>query len=83
MNEIRCPVCATPLAVRLAKGRKSGKPFVMLVCPVDGRHLRGFISDKGFVSGVIEKAGIQAAEGQAASTGKTGTEGEEARGGRL
>ena len=59
MNNVPCPVCSTPLTVRPATGRKSGNPFVMLVCPEDGRHLRGFISDKEFVDRVIEKAGIQ------------------------
>ena len=75
MNQIPCPVCSTALSVRLAKGRKSGKPFVMLVCPNDGRHIRAFVSDRDFVSSVIEKAGIQTFEGHLASTGRTGTEG--------
>ncbi len=70
MKSIACPVCSQDLSVRLARGRKSGKPFVMLVCGKDGRHLRGFISDKGFVAGVVEKAGMQPV-----STGRTGTEG--------
>ena len=39
----RCPVCGAPLTIRLAQGRKSGKPFVML------------ISDRGFVSAVVAK----------------------------
>lgn len=51
----RCPVCSQPLSVRLAEGRKSGKPFVMLVCAQDGRHMRAFISDRDFVSSVIAK----------------------------
>ncbi len=59
------------LDTRIARGRKSNKPFLMLICPKNGRHLRGFISDKEFVGSVIEKAGIQTN-----STGKTGTEGE-------
>lgn len=73
--KVPCPVCSDPLSVRLAKGRKSGKPFVMLVCPVDGRHIRAFVSDQDFVSGVIEKAGIQQRIGDTGPTG-TGTEGE-------
>jgi hypothetical protein len=50
-----CPVCGQPLSIRLAHGRKSGKPFVMLICDRDGRHIRAFISDRGFVSSVIAK----------------------------
>ncbi len=55
MTEIKCPVCATPLTARIARGRKSGKPFVMLVCPGDGRHLRAFITHKDYVRGVLER----------------------------
>ena len=76
MKQIPCPVCNGALAVRLARGRKSGKPFVMLVCGKDGRHLRGFISDREFVKGVVEKAGIHPKGSDSASTGGTGTEGE-------
>ena len=50
-----CPVCQEPLSIRLATGRKSGKPFVMLVCAQDGRHIRAFISDRDFVSSVIAR----------------------------
>ena len=53
---IPCLVCREPLTVRLARGRKSGKPFVMLVCSRDGRHFRAFVSDKDFVSRVLEGA---------------------------
>ena len=69
MNNVPCPVCSTPLTVRPATGRKSGKPFVMLVCPEDGRHFRGFISDKEFVDRVIEKAGIQGRIGAPGTNG--------------
>ncbi|MBI2859187.1 MAG: hypothetical protein HYX90_08925 [Chloroflexi bacterium] len=48
-----CPVCGQPLTVRLAHGRKSGKPFVMLICAVDGRHFRGFITDREYVEKVL------------------------------
>ena len=50
-----CPVCSESLTVRPAEGRKSGKPFIMLVCPVDGRHFRGFITDKEYVGRVHAK----------------------------
>lgn len=49
MNTIGCPVCSKPLAVTVAKGRKSNKPFIMLKCEQDGRHFRGFITDQNFV----------------------------------
>ena len=52
---LRCLVCKESLEVRLAKGRKSAKTFLMLVCPVDGRHFRGFINDQDYVKGVLER----------------------------
>ena len=52
-QEIPCLVCRKPLALRLARGRKSGKPFIMLICPVDGRHFRGFITDRTYVREVL------------------------------
>ena len=55
MNQAPCPVCGVPLTVRLARGRKSGKPFVMLLCGQDGRHFRAFINDQQYVSNVIER----------------------------
>ena len=53
---ILCLVCKEPLTVRLARGRKSGKPFVMLICSKDGRHFRAFINDQEYVSRVLESA---------------------------
>ena len=55
-GEILCLVCKEPLTVRLARGRKSGKPFVMLICSRDGRHFRAFITDKTFVDKVVSGA---------------------------
>lgn len=52
-GSVLCPVCTTPLVVRLTRGRRSGKPFVMLICPCDGRHIRAFINDQGFVRSVL------------------------------
>jgi hypothetical protein len=49
-----CPVCSQPLSIRLATGRKSGKPFVMLICSKDGRHFRAFINDGSYVRRVID-----------------------------
>ena len=52
---VPCLVCATALSLRLARGRKSGKPFLMLICPVDGRHFRGFITHRDYVAGVLAR----------------------------
>ena len=57
-----CLVCREPLSVRLAKGRKSGKPFVMLVCGQDGRHFRAFITYQPFVREVLEHLEVKEAQ---------------------
>ena len=53
---IPCPICKTPLSVRLAHSRKAKKPkvFIMWVCPVDGRHARLFINDQTYVRQILE-----------------------------
>ena len=53
---VPCVVCGVPLTIRPARGRKSGKSFLMVICPQDGRHFRGFIADKDYVNHVFEKA---------------------------
>ena len=50
----RCPVCSNPLILRVARGRKSGKPFIMLRCGLDGRHFRGFVADQDYVQHVFD-----------------------------
>lgn len=50
-----CLICGVPLSIRSATGRKSGKPFIFLVCPEDGRHFRGFIADQAFVQRIIDR----------------------------
>jgi len=54
MNTIDCPVCSKPLSVKVAKGRKSNKPFIMFKCEHDGRHFRGFITDQDFVRRILQ-----------------------------
>ena len=54
-QHVPCLVCGTSLELRLAKGRKSGKPFIMLICPKDGRHFRGFINDQTYVKEVLAR----------------------------
>jgi len=51
----QCPVCKGELCIRLARGRKSGKPSIMVVCPQDGRHFRGFITDRPYVADVLSR----------------------------
>ena len=50
-----CPICGQPLTIGLAKGRKSGKYFVMLLCSKDGRHFRGFINHRPYVKEILER----------------------------
>ena len=52
---IPCLICGDALSVRTARGRKSGKPFVMLVCPRDGRHFRGFVTDQAYVGEILNR----------------------------
>lgn len=71
LSNVPCPLCRTALRFSLATSRRSKKKkvFVMLVCPTDARHFRGFISDQAFVSKLVEQT-----EGGLAATGtSTGT----------
>jgi len=52
-QSISCLVCSEPLIIRPATGRKSGKPFIMLICGTSGKHFRGFITDQSYVAGVM------------------------------
>ena len=52
-SQLQCPVCQATLEVRLARGRSSGKTFLMALCPRDGRHIRAFINDKKYVEEVL------------------------------
>jgi len=52
---LNCPVCHETLSFRIAKGRKSGKPFLMVVCLRDGRHFRGFVGDQVYVRNLIQR----------------------------
>ena len=63
MNVILCPICKTPLEVRLAHSRKAKrkKVFIMWVCPIDGRHARLFINDQTYVRQVL--ANLESAQG--------------------
>ena len=51
---VGCPVCGLKLSPRLCNSRR-GKPSIMLICPQNGRHFRGFIADRKFVSAVVDR----------------------------
>ena len=53
--KLACPVCSNDLSIKMAHGRKSGKPFLMFICPVDGRHIRAFITDQNYISSVLTR----------------------------
>jgi hypothetical protein len=42
------------MAFQIARGRKSGKPFLMVKCLRDGRHFRGFVGDRDYVERLLE-----------------------------
>ena len=52
---IPCLVCRSPMGMRPSRGRKSGKPFIMVICNRDGRHFRGFITYQPYVFKVLER----------------------------
>jgi hypothetical protein len=54
-QSLKCPVCGDPLTFQIARGRKSGKVFLMLKCLRDGRHFRGFINHRPLVEELIQK----------------------------
>jgi len=51
---LACPVCGESMALQIARGRKSGKPFLMVKCLRDGRHFRGFVGDRDYVARLLE-----------------------------
>ena len=52
---VPCLVCGEALSMRFSRGRKSGKPFVMLICTQDGRHFRAFVTYQPFVNSVMDR----------------------------
>ena len=54
-KSLPCLICGESLSLRMARGRKSGKPSLMLVCPSNGRHFRGFITDRTYVNQVMAR----------------------------
>jgi len=70
---IPCLVCGEQLTIRLAKGRKSQKTFLMLICSRDGRHFRGFVNDREYVDGVLSRLEGHAPSAEAAADLVDGT----------
>ena len=62
--QLKCPVCRAALEIRLTRGRKSGKPFLMFICHQDGRHFRGFITYRPYVEEVLSKVETKTAGGR-------------------
>ncbi len=48
-----CLICGAALKVALTRSQK-GKVAVGLSCPVDGRHFRGFVNDRDYVTRTIQ-----------------------------
>ena len=41
-QSLQCPVCNEPMAFQIARGRKSGKPFLMVKCLARRRQFSRF-----------------------------------------
>ena len=54
-RRIPCPLCGLSLLLGLARSRKTGKTSISLKCPKDGRHFRGFITDREYVTAVTDR----------------------------
>lgn len=50
---MRCPVCGAELGSIFTKSQRSNRQAVMLMCPVDARHFRGFVNDPKWVSEAV------------------------------
>ena len=59
---IPCVVCGAPLAFSLGRTRRAQKPFIQVSCPRDPKHFHGFINDKDYIRGVLERAERQSTE---------------------
>ena len=50
-----CPICGTNLEVKPCRPSKAGKNSLHVHCPVDGRHLRGFIAHQPLVDDLLRR----------------------------
>ena len=48
-----CPICGADLEVKPCRPSKAGKNSLQVICPVDGRHLRGFIAHQPLVDDLL------------------------------
>ena len=64
-NTPDCLICGEPLDLRPTQGRRSRKPSLMFVCPVDGRHFRAFVTYRPFVDAVLDRLEDLGSAGQA------------------
>lgn len=62
-NTPNCLVCGEALDLRKTQGRRSRKPSLMFVCPVDGRHFRLFITYQPYVDAVLARLDDQESAG--------------------
>ncbi len=52
-DSLPCPICGTDLQVKPCRPSKAGKNSLHVRCPVDGRHLRGFIAHQPLVDDLL------------------------------
>ncbi len=66
MTQIPCPICNGPLRLSPARSRKAKQPkvFLMLACPQDGRHFRGFINHQPYVREVLNLLEVRQSTGR-------------------
>ena len=59
----RCPLCSTALRMSIATSKRN-KVSIALICPINGRHFRGFIADQNYVRRVLDLLGEQRTGGE-------------------
>ena len=55
MSMPNCLVCDRQISMELRKNERNGRPFLMLVCPVDGAHFRAFINEREYVAQIVKR----------------------------
>ena len=54
-GSLPCPICGTDIEVKPCRPSKAGKNSLHVCCPVDGRHLRGFIAHQPLVNDLLQR----------------------------
>lgn len=54
-DSLPCPICGIYLEVKPCHPSKAGKNSLHVRCPVDGRHLRGFIAHQPLVNDLLQR----------------------------